>query len=189
MSPAATFEILRTDPSGARRGRLHLGHGSVETPVFMPVGTVGSVKALDQDDLDRLGPSIILGNTYHLYLRPGHRLVARRGGLHRFMGWERNILTDSGGYQVFSLAERRRIDERGVEFRSHLDGSAHLITPERSIEIQQALGSDVMMAFDECPPADAPPDYHRRSMDRTTRWLDRCVATWNRQRDGLLFGI
>lgn len=184
----APFELLATDPSGARRGRLTLPHGEVETPVFMPVGTAGSVKGLDREDLlEVLDVRILLGNTYHLYLRPGHRLIEAQGGLHAFMSWPKNVLTDSGGFQVFSLAERRKITEEGVAFSSHLDGARHLLTPETSMEIQRALGSDVAMAFDECPPAGASRDYLEASLDRTTRWLDRCVAAWDGP--GRLFGI
>ncbi|MDF1562653.1 MAG: tRNA guanosine(34) transglycosylase Tgt [Deltaproteobacteria bacterium] len=190
---APLYELLATDPSGARRGRLHLRHGTVETPVFMPVGTAGSVKGLDQHELETLlEVEILLGNTYHLYLRPGHELVARHGGLHRYMSWPRNILTDSGGYQVFSLSKRRKIREEGVEFRSHLDGSRHLISPERSMEIQLALDSDVIMAFDECPATDAPRAEVASAVERTTRWLDRCIEVWRPAREagkGELFGI
>jgi queuine tRNA-ribosyltransferase len=187
----APFELLAEDPTGARRGRLHLPHGAVETPVFMPVGTAASVKAVDAEDLEgHLGAQIVLGNTYHLYLRPGHARIRGLGGLHRFMGFSGAILTDSGGYQVFSLAERRKIEEAGVTFASHLDGSRHMIRPETSIEIQEALGSDVIMAFDECPPADAGRDYLEASLARTTRWLDRCVTAWGgADSPGALFGI
>lgn len=183
------FELLKTDRSGARRGRLHLGHGTVETPVFMPVGTAASVKTLDSRDLDDLGPEVILGNTYHLYLRPGHELIREQGGLHQFMAWKGNILTDSGGFQVFSLSELREIDEDGVTFASHHDGSRHKLTPEKSIEIQQALGSDILMAFDECPPIDSSRDYFEASLDRTLRWLDRCIEQWKRKEGPALFGI
>ncbi len=185
------FELLKEDPSGARRGRLQLPSATVETPVFMPVGTSGSVKAVDSDDLwGTLGARIVLGNTYHLYLRPGHEVIRELGGLRHFMGWDGAILTDSGGYQVFSLAKRRSIDEKGVEFSSHIDGSRHLITPEKSVAIQKALGSDVIMAFDECPPAGVETSYLEGSMSRTTRWLDRCIAAWNRhESSSVLFGI
>ncbi len=187
----ARFELVGEDPSGARRGRLILPNASVETPVFMPVGTAGSVKAVDSSDLwETLGARLVLGNTYHLYLRPGHERIRRLGGLHRFMGWDGAILTDSGGYQVFSLSARRRIDENGVLFSSHLDGSRHLITPEKSIEIQQALGSDIIMAFDECPPAGMDRAALEASVARTTRWLDRCISTWQEEpSDAALFGI
>ncbi|EPR35768.1 Queuine tRNA-ribosyltransferase [Alkalidesulfovibrio alkalitolerans DSM 16529] len=167
------FTILARD-GHARRGRLSTAHGTVETPVFMPVGTVGSVKAVCPADLKDVGAQIILGNTYHLYLRPGDELVARRGGLHRFMRWDGPILTDSGGFQVFSLNELRRLGEEGVEFRSHLDGSRHLFTPEKVVSIQRNLGSDVMMVLDECPPGGSDRDYVARSLGLTTRWARRC---------------
>ena len=183
------FELLHEDArTGARRGRLHTPHGVVETPAFMPVGTAGSVKAVAPDDLRTLGAQIILGNTYHLMLRPTEALVADLGGLHRFIAWERPLLTDSGGFQVYSLAQRRKITEEGATFQSHLDGSKHHLTPERSIEIQECLGADIIMAFDECPPADAGRDYLEASLARTTRWLARCARAWSRQRSSL-FGI
>ena len=172
----------------ARRGRLQLPHGEVQTPIFMPVGTRATVKAMTPEELRELGAQIILGNTYHLYLRPGHELIKRAGGLHRFMNWPHPILTDSGGYQVFSLASTRKIQEEGVRFQSHIDGSRHMLTPEKAIEIQQALGSDVMMAFDECPAAGQPREYVERSMDLTTRWAERCLKA--RVGNGqALFGI
>jgi queuine tRNA-ribosyltransferase len=183
------FEILHTcAQTGARRGRLHTPHGAIETPVFMPVGTAGSVKAIAPDDLHALGANIILGNTYHLMLRPGEQLIGELGGLHRFISWDRAMLTDSGGFQVYSLSEKRKITEEGATFQSHLDGSKHVLTPERSIEIQEVLGADVIMAFDECPPALSERQYMEASMARTTRWLHRCVAAWHRQRSSL-FGI
>lgn len=189
MSQLVRFELLTTDPaSGARRGRLLTPHGPVETPVFMPVGTVGSVKALGPDDLAKDDVRIILGNTYHLYLRPGHELVQAMGGLHEFISWPNAMLTDSGGFQVFSLAERRVITDEGVTFRSHLDGSKHLFTPERVIGIQEAIGADIIMAFDECPPAKSERSYFEQSLRRTTAWLDRCVGAWKRERSSL-FGI
>ena len=143
------FKVEARD-GAARLGQIKTPHGQIETPVFMPVGTAGSVKGVPQHILEELGVSILLGNTYHLYLRPGHETVRSLGGLHKFMSWERSILTDSGGFQVFSLSELRKVDENGVSFRSHLDGSSHLFTPERSMEIQIALGADIIMAFDEC---------------------------------------
>jgi queuine tRNA-ribosyltransferase len=183
------FELLHVcAQSGARRGRLHTPHGTIETPVFMPVGTAGSVKAIAPDDLGALGAQIILGNTYHLMLRPTEALIHAMGGLHRFMAWSGSILTDSGGFQVYSLAERRKITEEGASFQSHLDGSAQMLSPERSMEIQELLGSDIMMAFDECPPADAERRYLEDSLARTTRWLGRCAKAWSRQRTSL-FGI
>jgi queuine tRNA-ribosyltransferase len=157
----------------ARLGRITTPHGEIETPAFMPVGTVASVKAVPQDVLEELGAQIILGNTYHLYLRPGHDLIRGMGGLHRFMSWKRPILTDSGGFQVFSLSELRKITEDGVNFRSHLDGSSHLFTPERSIEIQIALGADIIMAFDECTEYPAEESRIRDSMEMTLRWAKR----------------
>ena len=168
------FEVLKTDPTGARLGRLTTPHGVIDTPAFMPVGTAGTVKGLTQQALTELGVQILLGNTYHLYLRPGHERIRNLGGLHRFMSWPGSILTDSGGFQVFSLAELRKISDEGVVFRSHLDGSEHFLTPEKSIEIQQALGSDIAMAFDEC--IEYPADHARAAdaMKRTTAWARRC---------------
>lgn len=183
------FELLHTcAQTGARRGRVHTPHGTIETPVFMPVGTAGSVKAIAPDDLHTLGAKIILGNTYHLMLRPGEQLIGDLGGLHRFISWDRAMLTDSGGFQVYSLSEKRKITEEGATFQSHLDGSKHVLTPERSIEIQEVLGADIIMAFDECPPAMSERAYMEPSLERTTRWLHRCVKAWNRQRSSL-FGI
>jgi queuine tRNA-ribosyltransferase len=183
------FELLHVDPTtGARRGRLHTPHGVIETPIFMPVGTAGSVKAVAPDDLRALEAQIILGNTYHLMLRPGEQLIGELGGLHRFISWERPMLTDSGGFQVYSLSERRKITEDGATFQSHLDGAKYVLTPERSIEIQETLGADVIMAFDECPPALSERPYLEASLARTTRWLQRCVTAWSRQRSSL-FGI
>jgi queuine tRNA-ribosyltransferase len=168
------FEVLKTDPTGARLGRLTTPHGVIDTPAFMPVGTAGTVKGLTQQALTELGVQILLGNTYHLYLRPGHERIRNLGGLHRFMSWPGAILTDSGGFQVFSLAELRKISDEGVVFRSHLDGSEHFLTPEKSIEIQQAIGSDIAMAFDEC--IEYPADHARAAdaMKRTTAWARRC---------------
>ena len=184
-----TFTLEHTD-GAARAGLLHTAHGPVPTPIFMPVGTVGSVKALAPDDLLAIGAPIILGNTYHLYLRPGHELVARRGGLHNFAAWPGSILTDSGGFQVFSLSSLRKIHEEGVEFRSHLDGSRHLFTPEKVLEIQRALNSDIMMVLDECVPFGADYDYTERSLALTTRWARRArVAYPAGTARNLLFGI
>src|ERR1700719_567293 len=165
-----SFEVAKTDPSGARRGRLTTPHGSVETPFFMPVGTQASVKALTQEALEELGAEIILANTYHLFLRPGHELVRKLGGLHQFMSWPRAILTDSGGYQVFSLSELRKMTDEGVRFRSHLDGSEHLLTPEKAAEIQLALGSDIAMVLDECIETPAPRELAEAAVRRTTEW-------------------
>jgi len=168
------FEILKTDPTGARLGRLTTPHGVIDTPTFMPVGTQGTVKGLTQQALGDLGVQILLGNTYHLYLRPGHERIRRLGGLHRFMSWPGAILTDSGGFQVFSLADLRKVTDDGVIFRSHLDGSEHSLTPEKSIEIQQALGSDIAMVLDEC--IEYPADHERAAaaVKRTTEWARRC---------------
>jgi queuine tRNA-ribosyltransferase len=161
----------------ARTGVLETAHGPVDTPVFMPVGTQASVKALASEDVERLGARILLGNTYHLALRPGAERIAALGGLHKFMSWSRAILTDSGGFQVFSLRERRTVDDDGVTFASHLDGSPQRLTPERAMQIQALLGSDVAMAFDECPPSDSPREVIEAAMARTTRWARRCLAT------------
>ena len=167
------FTLTHTD-RGARRGVLQTANGVVETPVFMPVGTQGAVKALTAQHLEEIGASIILGNTYHLMLRPGDELIARRGGLHKFMGWNKPILTDSGGYQVFSLAKRRKIEENGVEFRSHLDGTSYLLTPERAVDIQANLGSDIQMVLDECPALPSTEEVIDRSLQLTHRWARRC---------------
>ena len=167
------FQVTHTD-GAARRGVLQTAHGAVETPVFMPVGTQGAVKALTPQHLEEIGASIILGNTYHLMLRPGDDLIARRGGLHRFIGWKKPMLTDSGGYQVFSLATRRQIDENGVEFRSHLDGALHTLTPERAVDIQRNLGSDIAMVLDECPALPSTAGVIDRSLELTARWARRC---------------
>src|SRR6266404_1718811 len=175
MPTGFAFQLTQTD-AGARRGRMTTPHGAVETPAFMPVGTQGAVKGVTHRDLEALGAEILLSNTYHLYLRPGDDLIARRGGLHRFAGWMRPILTDSGGYQVFSLASRRTIDEQGAHFRSHLDGSAHLLTPEKATDIQSQLGSDIAMALDECLAHPADETAARQSMERTVRWAQRARA-------------
>ena len=183
------FELLKTDKeTAARHGRFSTTHGVVETPVFMPVGTQGTVKGLTPLQLEALGAEIILGNTYHLYLRPGTEVVEHLGGLHKMAGWDRPILTDSGGVQVFSLRDTSTISEEGVLFRSHLDGSKHMLTPEKAVAIQETLGSDIMMAFDECPPAEADARGIAESVDRTTRWAKRCVEARTRF-DGALFGI
>lgn len=167
------FELLQSDSTGARRGRLTTPHGMIETPVFMPVGTAATVKGLTQGALEELGAGIILANTYHLYLRPGHDLIRKLGGLHTFMSWRNAILTDSGGYQVFSLSELRKITDDGVRFRSHLDGSEHLLTPEKAAEIQLALGSDIAMVLDECIETPAPRDVAEAALKRTTAWAAR----------------
>ncbi len=185
--PLARFELLATDGE-ARRGRLHLAHGVVETPVFMPVGTYGTVKAMTPAHLDSLGAEIILGNAYHLYLAPGLDVIGDHGGLHAMMGWSHNLLTDSGGYQVFSLKELRKISEDGVVFRDHRSGDKHLFTPEKLIEIQEVIGSDVMMCFDECPELPAQTAYLEASLERTTRWAKRCLNARTRE-DCTLFAI
>ncbi|MBF0293985.1 MAG: tRNA guanosine(34) transglycosylase Tgt [Magnetococcales bacterium] len=190
MSAPFRFELLHTDPSGARRGRFHTPHGSVETPVFMPVGTLATVKAMTPEDVASTGSRILLSNTYHLFLRPGHETVARLGGLHAFMGWPHAILTDSGGYQVFSLSGLRKISEEGVAFRSHIDGSARFLSPEIAVQVQETLGTDIIMQLDECPPYPAQRDYLARSMELSLRWAARCKAARTREEDGrALFGI
>lgn len=193
MKHAVSYQLHKTDPkSKARRGTLLTPHGPVETPVFMPVGTMATVKAMKPEtvrDLGSQGAHILLSNTYHLYLRPGHEIIREAGGLHRFMNWDGAILTDSGGFQVFSLGDLRKITEEGVAFRSHIDGSSHMFTPEKSIEVQNALGSDIMMAFDECAPYPADRDYVKRSLERTTRWLRRCKETHRDVEKQSLFGI
>lgn len=187
---AVTYELIKKDSrTKARRGRVNTPHGPIETPVFMPVGTAGTVKAMKPEEVRDMGAQIILGNTYHLYLRPGHEVVKAAGGLHKFMNWERAILTDSGGFQVFSLGAMRKISEEGVEFRSHIDGSRHMLSPEKSMEIQNALGSDIMMAFDECAPYPADRNYVKNSLERTTRWLKRCKEYHKNTEQQSLFGI
>lgn len=175
------FDIEATDSrSSARAGVLHTDHGDIHTPIFMPVGTVGSVKAVHMHEVkDDIGAEIILGNTYHLYLRPGVDVLKSAGGLHRFNSWNRPILTDSGGFQVFSLTHRRKMSEEGVVFRSHIDGSKHLFSPERVMDIERAIGADIMMAFDECTPGDADYRYAKESLALTERWLDRCFKRFN----------
>ena len=183
MSETFQFDVSHIDGC-ARRGVLQTPHGRIQTPAFMPVGTSGAVKALLHRDLQDLGAEILLANTYHLLLRPGDTLIGRVGGLHRFMGWSRPILTDSGGYQVFSLSDRRTVDEEGVRFRSHLDGSEHLLTPERSTEIQARLGADIAMAFDECTPYPVTADQARASMNLTHRWAKRSRERFLELRNG-----
>jgi queuine tRNA-ribosyltransferase len=165
---------LEAKSGEARAGTITTSHGEIKTPIFMPVGTRASVKSMAQEDLEHMNAQIILGNTYHLYLRPGHELIERMGGLHKFMTWDRPILTDSGGYQVFSLSDMNKISEEGVKFQSHIDGSYHMISPEKSMEIQKALGSDIVMAFDECPSLPASKETLRTSMELTLRWAKRC---------------
>ncbi|MEO1486566.1 MAG: tRNA guanosine(34) transglycosylase Tgt [Bacteroidota bacterium] len=166
--------------SKARAGTLETDHGAIETPIFMPVGTAGTVKGVHQRELKQdINPDIILGNTYHLYLRPGMEILEQAGGLHAFMGWDRNILTDSGGYQVYSLSDNRKITEEGVTFKSHIDGSKHFFSPERAMDIQRTIGADIIMAFDECTPYPCDYDYAKKSMHMTHRWLDRCIEHFN----------
>ncbi|WP_372631560.1 tRNA guanosine(34) transglycosylase Tgt [Cohnella sp.] len=187
---AVKYELIKTcAQTGARLGRLHTPHGVIDTPTFMPVGTQASVKGMSPEELKSLGAQIILSNTYHLFLRPGHELVREAGGLHRFMNWERPILTDSGGFQVFSLSEMRKITEEGVEFRSHINGDKLSLTPESATHVQNALGADIMMAFDECPPYPAEYEYVKQSTERTSRWAERCLKAHERSHDQALFGI
>ncbi len=191
MKQAITYELLHIcKQSGARRGVIHTPHGDIQTPIFMPVGTQATVKAMTPDELkEMVQAQIILANTYHLFLRPGHELVKEAGGLHKFMNWDRPILTDSGGFQVFSLGALRKITEEGVEFRSHLDGSKQFIGPEKAMEIEEALGSDIMMAFDECCPYPSTYEYTKKSMERTTRWAARCKEAHTTIEKQGLFGI
>jgi queuine tRNA-ribosyltransferase len=175
------FRLEKTDKyTNARCGTIFTDHGEIETPIFMPVGTLGSVKALHIRELkDDVNADIILGNTYHLYLRPGTEVLEQAGGLHKFNGWDRPILTDSGGFQVFSLADNRKLSEHGAEFRSHIDGSKHIFTPENVMDIQRSIGADIIMAFDECPPGDSDFRYAKDSLDLTHRWLDRCIKRFD----------
>lgn len=186
---AVTYELIRQcRHTGARAGRLHTPHGSFDTPIFMPVGTQATVKTLTPEELKTMGSGIILSNTYHLFLRPGHELIRKAGGLHKFMNWDQGILTDSGGFQVFSLGDLRKISEEGVAFRSHIDGSRQFLSPEKSMEVQMALGSDIAMAFDECTPYPADYSYACASMRLTSRWAKRCMKAHSRS-DQALFGI
>ncbi len=177
------FDLIAETAAGGRRGRIHLPHQTVESPVFMPVGTQGTVKAVPQDVLESLDAEIILGNTYHLYLRPGHEAIRRMGGLHRFMSWPRALLTDSGGFQVFSLSELRKVSDTGVTFRSHLDGSLHTFTPEHSIDVQIALGADICMAFDECTEYPATRERAEESLRLTMAWARRSLDHFRAHRD------
>lgn len=182
------YELLKKDGL-ARRGRLHTPHGVAETPAFMPVGTQGTIKGILPDHVRATGSQIILANTYHLMLRPGEKTVAKLGDLHRFMAWDGPILTDSGGFQVFSLADLNKISDDGVTFKSHIDGAMVHLTPQRSMQVQNELGADIMMAFDECPPSTAPIEYQREAVDRTLRWAELCIAAHQRPADQALFGI
>ncbi len=187
------YELLKKcKQTGARYGKVHTPHGSFETPAFMPVGTQATVKGMSPDELKQIGADIILSNTYHLYMRPGASIVEEAGGLHRFMNWDRPILTDSGGYQVFSLSNLRDIKEEGVVFRSHIDGSKHIFTPESVIAVQNALGADIIMTLDECIPYPCDFEYAGKSVDRTTRWAERCLSAhreYNGHHNNALFGI
>lgn len=187
---AIRYELIKTcKQTGARLGRVHTPHGSFDTPAFMPVGTLATVKTMSPEDLKEMGAGIILSNTYHLWLRPGHEIIKEAGGLHKFMNWDRAILTDSGGFQVFSLSEFRKIEEEGVHFRNHMSGEKLFLSPEKAMEIQNALGSDIMMAFDECPPFPATYEYMQKSVERTSRWAERCLNAHGRPNDQGLFGI
>ena len=188
MEPSVTYELLHIDKTtGARRGVVHTPHGDIQTPIFMPVGTQATVKSMTVEELKENGAQIILSNTYHLYLRPGERIVKEAGGLHNFMRWDRPILTDCGGFQVFSLSDLRTITEDGVEFKSHLDGSKHFFSPEKVMQIEEDLGADIIMSFDECCPYPSTYEYTKNSMERTTRWAKRCKETHKTEQ--ALFGI
>ncbi|QBP40797.1 tRNA guanosine(34) transglycosylase Tgt [Paenisporosarcina antarctica] len=187
---AIRYELIKTcKQTGARLGIVHTPHGSFETPTFMPVGTQATVKTMAPEDLKAMDSGIILSNTYHLWLRPGNDIIKEAGGLHKFMNWDRAILTDSGGFQVFSLSEFRKIEEEGVHFRNHMNGDKMFLSPEKAMEIQNDLGSDIMMAFDECPPFPATREYMKSSVDRTSRWAERCLNAHARPADQGLFGI
>jgi queuine tRNA-ribosyltransferase len=187
---AVRYELIKTcKQTGARLGKLHTPHGVIETPIFMPVGTLATVKTLSPEELKEMNAQIILSNTYHLFIRPGEDIVKEAGGLHRFMNWDRPILTDSGGFQVFSLSNMRKIEEEGVHFRNHLNGEKLFISPEKATQIQNDLGADIIMAFDECAPYPAERDYVKSSLERTTRWAERCLKAQQRPDDQALFGI
>ncbi|MBP1968779.1 queuine tRNA-ribosyltransferase [Virgibacillus natechei] len=189
MTPI-TYEFIKTcKQTGARLGRVHTPHGSFDTPAFMPVGTMATVKTMSPEELREMNANIILSNTYHLWLRPGHDIIQEAGGLHKFMNWDRAILTDSGGFQVFSLSDLREIKEEGVHFRNHINGEKLFLSPEKAMHIQNALGSDIMMAFDECPPYPATYDYMKASVERTSRWAERSLEAHSRPGDQGLFGI
>ncbi|MDA3130823.1 tRNA guanosine(34) transglycosylase Tgt [Aliibacillus thermotolerans] len=187
---AVTYELIKTcKQSGARLGKIHTPHGTIDTPIFMPVGTLATVKTLSPEELNEMSAQIILSNTYHLWLRPGEEIVKEAGGLHSFMNWHKPILTDSGGFQVFSLSKLRDIQEEGVYFRNHLNGEKLFLSPEKAVEIQEALGADIIMAFDECPPYPAEEPYMKSSVERTSRWAERCLEAQTNSENQALFGI
>ena len=188
--PAVRYELIKEEKhTGARLGILHTPHGSFPTPMYMPVGTLATIKGLSPEELKDMGADVVLSNTYHLWLRPGEDLVAEAGGLHKFMNWDKGILTDSGGFQVFSLSDMRKIEEEGVHFRNHINGAKLFLSPEKAIQIQNQLGPDIMMSFDECPPFNQSHDYVKRSIERTTRWAERGLKAHQRPHDQALFGI
>lgn len=190
MIAAVTYELVKTcKQTGARLGKIHTPHGSFDTPIFMPVGTMATVKTMSPEELKEIGAKIILSNTYHLFLRPNHEIIREAGGLHTFMNWDRAILTDSGGFQVFSLRDRRKIREEGVHFHSHLNGDRLFLSPEKVMEIQNALGADIIMTFDECVPYPAEREYVKLSLERTTHWAKRCLHSHMRSHDQALFAI
>lgn len=188
--PAVWYELIKEEKhTGARLGILHTLHGSFPTPMYMPVGTLATIKGLSPEELKEMGADVVLANTYHLWLRPGEDLVAEAGGLHKFMNWDKGILTDSGGFQVFSLSDMRKITEEGVHFRNHINGEKLFLSPEKAIHIENQLGADIIMSFDECPPFDQSYDYVKRSIERTTRWAERGLRAHQRPQDQALFGI
>lgn len=188
--PAVWYELIKEEKhTGARLGILHTPHGSYPTPMYMPVGTLATIKGLSPEELKEMGADVVLANTYHLWLRPGEDLVAEAGGLHKFMNWDKGILTDSGGFQVFSLSDMRKITEEGVHFRNHINGEKLFLSPEKAIHIENQLGADIIMSFDECPPFDQSYDYVKRSIERTTRWAERGLRAHQRPQDQALFGI
>lgn len=187
---AIRYELIKTcKQSGARLGRLHTPHGVIDTPVFMPVGTLATVKTMSPEEIKEMGAGILLSNTYHLWIRPGEDIVEEAGGLHKFMNWDGAILTDSGGFQVFSLSDMRKIEEEGVHFRSHLNGAPLFLSPEKAIQIENSLGADIIMAFDECPPYPATHEYAKQSLERTSRWAERCLEAHKKPEQQGLFGI
>ena len=188
--PAVWYELIKEEKhTGARLGILHTPHGSFPTPMYMPVGTLATIKGLSPEELKEMGADVVLANTYHLWLRPGEDLVAEAGGLHKFMNWDKGILTDSGGFQVFSLSDMRKITEEGVHFRNHINGEKLFLSPEKAIHIENQLGADIIMSFDECPPFDQSYDYVKRSIERTTRWAERGLRAHQSPQDQALFGI